>query len=444
MNTTDDLDLRLSDWMASAVPSREPDGLVDRTVAGLGQTRQRPRLLVWTGVGRPLVDALAFAPAWRFALVLLLLLAVAAAAVVVGSRLIATPQPNRLGGFVEGPSLPVGDGRYDEAVALRDGRILVLAHTDNGSLTLLLDPATGAMTRAADPPRAVSIESNEVLADGRVLFVGDNASHEYFGHAVLYDPATDTYREVGPTTDPRIFPLLVSLADGRVLVAGGEFEGAVPTAEIFDPVTETFSVTGPMTRPRGGDAGAVLLPDGRVLIVGGSGASMDASAELFDPQTGTFSRTGSMAAPRVDFTTSALADGRVLFASGLIETGETTHDNTVMAEIYDPATGRFSTTGPMSESRIMHAAAALPDGTVLVVGGATGWSEAHPGLVPVRTAERYDPVTGLFTPVAPMANPRSEFNRGLRHRWARPHPRPLGPARWASAERRGPTPVADV
>jgi hypothetical protein len=45
---------------------------------------------------------------------------------------------------------------------------------------------------------------------------------------------------------------------------------------------------------------ATLLPTGKVLIAGGSDGSQDyASAELYDPKTGTFATTGPMPTPRI-------------------------------------------------------------------------------------------------------------------------------------------------
>src|SRR3989442_14523614 len=59
------------------------------------------------------------------------------------------------------------------------------------------------------------------------------------------------------------------LADGRVLIAGGEGSGAPgSTLEIFNPATSSFSAGGTLATPRKNHA-AVLLSGGRVMIVGG-------------------------------------------------------------------------------------------------------------------------------------------------------------------------------
>ena len=124
----------------------------------------------------------------------------------------------------------------------------------------------------------------------------------------------------------------------------------------------SFVATGSMHTARQ-DATATLLKNGKVLIAGGAAysnamATVYASAELYDPATGNFTNTGSMGAARADATAVALSDGRVLIAGG--EGCKNPKDcrninaesigGLASAEIYDPTTGKFTTTGSMTES----------------------------------------------------------------------------------------------
>ena len=194
------------------------------------------------------------------------------------------------------------------------------------------------------------------------------------------------------------------LADGRVLIAGGAsaYNPADPTsAEVYDPGTGTFKPTGSMTTARNGQT-ATLLPSGKVLFAGGG----DETAELYDPATGSFTSTGSMLITRWGHTATLLATGKVLIAGGC--PGNSNDSYLASAELYDPATGSFSPTGPMSGPRFEHAATLLTTGRVLIAGGMSGPWDSE-----LASAELYDPATGSFSPTGPMTMVRTAFTAAL-------------------------------
>ena len=355
-------------------------------------------------------------PALLIGLAALLLLATVTGAAFVGGL----RHPIQ-GVFVAGPTLT--DGHMTNGIALPDGRVLVgvepVQGTVPGTTTLrcsppctprlmLLDPRTGVFTATTVAPPRLRVEAMALLHDGRVLILKGSADDPDNRSATVYDPVADRFDEAGDLLEARNWPFLVTLPDGRVLIGGGEADDALASAELFDPATRTLSPAGSMTRPRSIGSSATLLRDGRVLVVGG-GVDVGTTAELYDPATDTFAPTGPMTVARVGFLTATLlADGRVLLAGGLVPlTGDprTTPDYTATAEVYDPATGTFSPVGPMAAPRYWHAASILADGTVLVAGGSH--ARTSQGLPIVASdAEIFDPATGTFRATGSLQRPR--------------------------------------
>jgi N-acetylneuraminic acid mutarotase len=141
-----------------------------------------------------------------------------------------------------------------------------------------------------------------------------------------------------------------------------------------------------------------------VLVVGGQDEGKGASAELYDPAKGTWRTTGSLTAARGLPTATLLPDGTVLVAGGAGSSG-------VLAspELYDPAKGTWRTTGSLSTARVWHTATLLPDGTVLVAGGRNQGGQ----LEPFASAEIYDPATGTWRATGSLTTARQNHTATL-------------------------------
>jgi large repetitive protein len=259
---------------------------------------------------------------------------------------------------------------------------------------------------------ARSGQTATTLPNGMVLVAGGGTAK-----AELYNPATRTFSPTAPLPVAVTGATATLLPDGKVLVAGG-LHGIhqVANAELYDPATGTWSPTGSMTVARSGQT-ATLLKDGEVLVAGGgcngfgygcNSGSFEAplrSAEIYNPATGTWARTGSMKFGRQFFTATLLADGEVLAAGGFAECDDDMCSDNRSAELYDPITGKWTSTGSMDTSRDEQSATLLGNGDVLVAGGFTqsGFGAGHN----LSDAELYNPAAGIWSPTAPMVTARS-------------------------------------
>ncbi len=213
-------------------------------------------------------------------------------------------------------------------------------------------------------------------------------------------------KRCGSMNRPRAVHTATLLPNGRVLVAGGMqkngvFEG---TVELYDPAADAFRPGGRMMHRRVGHT-ATLLSHGKVLIAGGlAGRHQEsgrwvgdvlAKAELYDPKTETFSSTGTMTALRANHVAVRLTDGKVLLVGG-----SDGHKPLSSAETYDPASGTFRPTGSLSTARVPHGAALLPDGRVLVGGG------SGPDRAVLSSVEIYDPALGSFSAAGDLTTGR--------------------------------------
>lgn len=289
------------------------------------------------------------------------------------------------------------DGRVLVAGGIDEGEVLASAE--------LFDPAAGEWEPVEPMSEPRLGHTLTALDDGRVLAAGGAGGERPEGtehiqaqvipgaSAEVFDPGTGEWAAASDMLAARYEHTATRLADGRVLLTGGltvADDEVAPTesVELFDPATDTFSRAAPMEVGRS-DHAAVTLADDRVLVAGGDlGDRATGRAEVFDFEQGRWRGAASLARERRGHAATLLPDGTVLVTGGE-SVREGTRTSLGAAERYDPEADAWNPAGEMSCPRSRHGQGRLPDGRVLAAAG----DAAFPGEPPVARscADVYDP-----------------------------------------------------
>jgi N-acetylneuraminic acid mutarotase len=256
---------------------------------------------------------------------------------------------------------------------------------------------TGSMHVAREDATATLLQSGQVLVVG-----SESASAE------LYNPATGSWTTTGSMHTPHNAASATLLQSGQVLVAGGSDSiGPLASAELYNSATGTWTVTGSMHSARY-QHNAVLLANRQVLVSGGYNENSSppylTSAELYNPATGSWTTTGSMHSARDYDTMTLLQSGQVLVTGGYNITS--TINILASAELYNPVKGTWTLTKSMHTARTGHAAALLASGQVLVAAGESSSSF-------LTSAELYNPASGTWTSTGSLHAARDQHTATL-------------------------------
>jgi N-acetylneuraminic acid mutarotase len=145
------------------------------------------------------------------------------------------------------------------------------------------------------------------------------------------------------------------------------------------------------------DATTVAKVDATGLVTGISLGTTTISAAadrvtasvLFTVTGNPWSPAGAMNVARSGHTATLLPNGEVLVAGGATNSGS--GPITASVELYDPSTNSWAVQTSMSTPREFHTATLLPSGKVLVVAG------SGPSFAELASAELYDPATGTWS-----------------------------------------------
>lgn len=289
---------------------------------------------------------------------------------------------------------PTGSGI--SATALDDGTVLVTG----GGVARIYDPATGAWLAAGVPTATRAFHSATRLSNGKVFVAGGDPD----GTTETFDPRAGTWTRAAKMRTPRSNHAALLLGGEKVLVVG---PGSVD-ADLYDVTLDQWSVTGTMAEIRSNPS-LTLLANGDALVIGGVKhypGRLIASAERFDPVLGAWTPAGRLLSERYNqHTATVLADGRILIVGGAIISGAGMRDVPMdSVEIFDPGAGTSILTGHLALGRFSHSATLLPSGKVMVIGGL--YEDGTGGTSPTSSAELYDPASGAWSTEPAMATPR--------------------------------------
>lgn len=308
--------------------------------------------------------------------------------------------------------------RYFHAVVLLpSGSLVAVGGTDGSAARFSVerfDPPKGFKQAAASMLNAITPETVTRLPNGRLLITGIRIGDQNTNFTEIYDVDLNIWSIHAPMNQIRRYHTATLLPDGKVLVIGGLGETyqstVLNTAEIYDPVEETWTMAASMTDARAFHT-ATLLADGRVMVVGGNNKDLMnpaiASVEIYNPRSNTWSLTASPNQPRMYHNALLLNDGRVMIAGGLVRNaGGSSFSSFNSVEIFDPNNQTWFEAAPMSNEvnndygKQDFTMTLLPDGRVLVTGGLSG-------LVYYARIERYDPATNTWANLGLLPSKRA-------------------------------------
>lgn len=209
------------------------------------------------------------------------------------------------------------------------------------------------------------------MADGSILISGGWNGKKALNSAERFDPATQSWQRVGNMHEARTSHQMIALNDGSIYVFGGG-HGKLPflrTVEKFHPPSQSFELV--MHLPMNFYL-ATRLPDQRILLTGGQTkeGQLHRRAGIFDPKTERVELIGELQVARIKHAAVPMNNKRVLIVGGSDLKGF--HGRYNSSEILDLDTGHFAA-GPLMQfgrHKIDPSALLLPDGNVLIAGGA--------------------------------------------------------------------------
>jgi len=314
------------------------------------------------------------------------------------------------GPSVDGEWGPVVSWPYEvtHATLLANGKVLVWPPYNLGDNARVWDPTTNTFVVSPKAGYNIFCAGHTHLADGRVLVSGGQIGAVLYGvpNASIYDPTTDTWTRLPDMESPRWYPTNTTLANGDILVTSGQIDpvrGISGLPQIWQAATSTWQdlssaqLIVPLY-PR-----MFLAPNGKAFYAG----EAPQSRYLDTTGTGQWSLVAQSNMNRDYGSAIQYGDGKILIVGG-------GNPPTSTAEVIDlnAPTPAWRLVGSMASPRRQLNATLLPNGQVLVTGGSSG-KGFNDLTSPVLPAELWDPISENWTTLASQAGYRGYHSVAL-------------------------------
>jgi hypothetical protein len=303
---------------------------------------------------------------------------------------------------------------------LPTGKVLYWGPFGAGYYPEFWDPLTNASTAATRPEANPFCSGHSFLANGQ-LFVAGGHIDTWVGlpNAYIYNPLNDAWTRLPDMNNGRWYPTSTTLPNGDVLVISGTITVGNYNVEpqVWQSATGSWRNLSSAHLALAFYPYMFVAPNGKVFCAGPS----HTTRYLDVTGTGAWSLVGNSNYGTRNWGSAVMYDdGKVLIMGGGPCGFYASNCNTYptdTAEIIDlnsPTPTWTYTRSMVTGGRKFHNATLLPDGTVLVSGGTRGYEAPNqPSTDPAYACELWDPATGMWTTMASLSKVRAYYSTAL-------------------------------
>ena len=299
---------------------------------------------------------------------------------------------------------------------LPTGNVLWWPSFTNGDNPTIWNPSTNTNTAVTHAGANIFCSGLAFLPNGQLLVAGGHKNTWVgLPNAYLFNSADNSWTRLPDMNNGRWYPTNTTLPNGDVLVTGGTITSGNPNVEpqVWRSATGSWRnlSTAHLALPGGIYPFMFVAPNGKVFCAGPG----PMTRYLDTTGTGTWTTVANSNYGTRNWGSAVMYDdGKVLMMGGSpcgFYSNNCTTYPTATAEIIDlnsPNPAWTYTGSMMTGGRKLHNATLLPDGKVLVTGGSRGTESANNAPTdPAYASELWDPATGTWTTMSSLTRTRA-------------------------------------